>query len=254
MSGTVVVRASASERGAEPRRWSPARVAGGLVLAAWAALFWFLALSGRVNLYLSTRTSWVVPVGAVLLTLAAAGRLAAARERRPDPLGRREAVVMALMVLPVVVVLTLPPATLGSFSASKKATFSSAGFASIYGQITDTSQITLLSVAAAQTSTEGAKALAKRAGDQVDFVGFVTPAPGKTDEFFLTRYVITCCVADATIVQVHVVNVVPGRFQPNDWVEVKGSIYPIGREVIVNATSADSIVKVPAPSRPYLTP
>ena len=77
-----------------------------------------------------------------------------------------------------------------------------------------------------------------------------TPA----DEFFLTRYVITCCVADATIVQVRVVNVVPGRFQPNDWVEVKGTIYPIGREVILNAASADSIVKVARPERPYLTP
>jgi putative membrane protein len=225
------------------------------VLAAWAAMFWFLALSGRVNLYLSTRTSWVVPVGAVLLTLAAAGRLVAARVRRPDPLRRREAVVMALMVLPVVIVLALPPATLGSFSAKNKTTFSSVSFASIYGQITDTSEITLLSVAAAQTSTDGAKALAKRAGDPVDFVGFVTRyADTPADEFLLTRYVITCCVADATIVQVRVVNVVPGRFQPNDWVDVKGLIYPIGREVIVNATSADSIVKVPRPSRPYLTP
>ena len=225
------------------------------MLAAWAAMFWFLALSGRVNLYLSTRTSWVVPVGAVLLTVAAAGRLVAARVRLPDPLRRREAVVMALMVLPVVIVLALPPATLGSFSAKNKTTFSSVSFASIYGQITDTSEITLLSVAAAQTSTDGAKALAKRAGDPVDFVGFVTRyADTPADEFLLTRYVITCCVADATIVQVRVVNVVPGRFQPNDWVDVKGLIYPLGREVIVNATSADSIVKVPRPSRPYLTP
>jgi uncharacterized repeat protein (TIGR03943 family) len=254
MSGTIALRDRAKDRDAEPRGWSPARLGGGLVLGAWAALFWFLALSGRVNLYLSTRTSWVVPVGAVLLTLAAAGRLLAGRVRRPDPLARREAVVMALMVLPVVIVLALPPATLGSFSASRKAKFSTVSFASIYGEITDTSQITLLSVAAAQTSTDGAKALAKRAGDAVDFVGFVTPSPGKADEFFLTRYVITCCVADATVVQVRVVNVVPGRFQANDWVDVRGLIYPIGREVIVNATSADSIVKVPRPSRPYLTP
>jgi uncharacterized repeat protein (TIGR03943 family) len=162
---------------------------------------------------------------------------------------------MTLMVLPVVVVLALPPATLGSFSASTKAPFSSAGFASIYGQITATSPITLLSVAAAQTSTDGAKALAKRAGGPVDFVGFVTRyADTPADEFLLTRYVITCCVADATIVQVRVVNVVPGRFQTNDWVEAKGLIYPIGRQVIVNATSADSIVEVPRPSHPYLTP
>jgi len=255
MSETVLARPGTTARARSPRGWSPTRLAGAAVLGAWAVLFWVLQLSGRVNLYLSTRTSWVVPVGAVLLTAAAAGRVAAARVPSPQPLRRREALVMAGMVLPVVVVLALPPATLGSFSATKKATFSSVSFASIYGQITDTSQITLLSVAAAQTSTEGARALAKRAGASVDFVGFVTTYPDTpADEFFLTRYVITCCVADATIVQVRVVNVVPGRFQPNDWVEVKGTIYPIGREVILNATSADSIVKVARPERPYLTP
>jgi uncharacterized membrane protein YcgQ (UPF0703/DUF1980 family) len=50
---------------------------------------------------------------------------------------------------------------------------------------------------------------------------------------------------------VRVVNVTPGQFQSNDWVEVKGTIYPIGREVIVNASQ---ITSVPQPERPYLTP
>jgi len=47
------------------------------------------------------------------------------------------------------------------------------------------------------------------------------------------------------------VNVPPGRFETNDWVEVRGSIYPLGREVIVNASSVEA---VPRPDRPYLTP
>lgn len=236
----------------EPDPWSPSRVAGGAVLGAWAFLFWFLQLTGRVNLYLSTRTSWVVPVGAVLLTLAAVGRIASARTPRTEPLRRREAVVMALMVLPVIVVLALPTATLGTFSASRKTTFSSSGFSGIYGQITADSPITLLSIASAQTSTEGAAALAKRGGAPVDFVGFVTRfADTPADEFLLTRYVITCCVADSTIVQVRVVNVVPGVVEANDWVEVKGLVYPIGREVFLDATS---VVEVPRPDKPYLTP
>ncbi|MFI5052978.1 MAG: TIGR03943 family protein, partial [Acidimicrobiia bacterium] len=71
------------------------------------------------------------------------------------------------------------------------------------------------------------------------------------DEFLLTRFVITCCVADATVVQVRVVNVTPGRFRQNQWVDVQGQIYPLGREVIVNATS---IGPLPTPAKPYLTP
>jgi uncharacterized membrane protein YcgQ (UPF0703/DUF1980 family) len=66
----------------------------------------------------------------------------------------------------------------------------------------------------------------------------------------LTRYVVSCCVADATVASVRVVNVTPGRFDENDWVEVTGTIYPIGREVIVDATSVGD---VPRPDRPYLS-
>src|SRR5919206_269388 len=78
-----------------------------------------------------------------------------------------------------------------------------------------------------------------------------TFAATQADEFLLTRYVITCCVADATIVQVRVVNVPPGAVQPNDWVDVKGQIYPLGRTMLVNASS---VKVVPRPSHPYLTP
>jgi putative membrane protein len=160
--------------------------------------------------------------------------------------------VLTLMVVPVIVILVLPAATLGTFSAAKKTKFSSVNLKTFYGEITSTSEVTLLSVAIGQTSDEGADALAKRAGSDVDFVGFVTRYPDTpADELLLTRYVITCCVADATITQVRVVNVAPGQFEPNQWIEVKGQIYPIGREVIVNASS---VTGVPRPAKPYLTP
>lgn len=229
---------------------SPARVAGAGVLAGWAALFWWLLLSGRDALYLSTRTRWVVPVGATLLSLAALGRLATARSARPEPIGRREAWIMGAVLAPVVLLASLPPATLGQFSAGTRSSFTTAGVVGA-GDIA-AGELTLIDVAAAQTTPEGERALAARAGETVDFVGFVTRYPDTpADEILLTRYVVTCCVADATIAQVRVVNVTPGRFRPNDWVEVVGTIYPIGREVIVDATS---VTPVERPARPYLTP
>jgi uncharacterized repeat protein (TIGR03943 family) len=254
MKDSVAVRGTAHERshGSElPRTWSPGRVAGGLVLAAWAALFWFLLLTGRDDLYLSTRTSWVVPVGAALLAAAAAGLIVSARVRSPRPIGSRDAWVMGLMVLPVVMILALPPATLGSFSANKRPGFSSAGFG---GSLADpgSGPLTLVDVAAAQYSKAGEQALARRAGEQIDFIGIVTRFPDTpAGEFLLTRYIVTCCVADATTAQVRVVNVPPGQFQANDWVEVRGSIYPLGKQVIVNATSVEAVLR---PARPYLTP
>jgi uncharacterized repeat protein (TIGR03943 family) len=252
MSG-VISRAGADRAAARPATtvWSASRVAGASVLAAWAALFWFLLVTGRHAFYLSTRTAWVVPVAAVLLSAGAVGRLAAARTSSPEPLGRREAVVMGVMVLPVVLIAFLPPATLGSFAAGKRSAFVATG-AAASGDI-GSGELTLVDIAAGQTTKEGERALAARAGEHVSFVGFVsryddTPA----DEFLLTRYVVTCCVADATPAQVRVVNVPAGAFETNEWVRVDGTIYPVGREVIVDADPS-GIQTAPRPSRPYLT-
>jgi uncharacterized repeat protein (TIGR03943 family) len=252
MSGAVMTRPDERRRvGTAPRRrWSPARVGGAVVLGAWATLFWFLWLSGRDALYLSTRTEWIVPVAAVILTAATIGRLGSARVARPEPIHRPELAVMAAMVVPVLLVLALPPATLGTFSADKRAGFAGSGVSSSSGDISS-GELTLVDVAAGQTSPEGERALAGRAGETVTFVGFVTRfADTDADEFLLTRYVVTCCVADATVAQVRVVNVTPGAFDDNEWVEVTGTIYPIGREVIV---TADAIEPVERPDRPYLS-
>jgi uncharacterized membrane protein YcgQ (UPF0703/DUF1980 family) len=58
-------------------------------------------------------------------------------------------------------------------------------------------------------------------------------------------------VADATSAQVRVVNVPPGRFKPDDWVRVTGRVYPLGSEILVDASAVEPI---PQPDRPYLTP
>ncbi|HEU4355014.1 MAG TPA: TIGR03943 family protein [Actinomycetota bacterium] len=253
MRDAVVIRGTTPVHAAETRtrHVSPSRLAGAAVLGAWALLFWWLLLSGRENLYLSTRTQWVVPIGATLLTLASLGRLATVRAREREPVRRREAWIMGALVAPVVLIMALPPATLGQFSAGKRSSVASAGVATSAADI-GSGALTLVDVAAGQTTPEGETALAARAGEQVDFVGFVTRFDDTpADELLLTRYVVTCCVADATIAQVRVVNVTPGAFQPNDWVEVRGAIYPIGREVIVNAAD---VQPVPRPEKPYLTP
>jgi putative membrane protein len=249
MSGVSSVTSGLGTQPA-PRAWSASRVGGGVVLGAWAALFWFLLVSGRDAFYLSTRTTWVVPVAAILLTAAALGRLVTARSGRAEPLARRELGVLVAMAVPVLLVMALPPATLGSFSASKRAAFSGAGIESSPSEIAS-GDLTLVDVAAAQTSPEGERALAARAGEPVAFVGFVTRYDDTpADEFLLTRYVVSCCVADAMVAQVRIVNVTPGAFADGDWVEVAGTIYPLGREVIVNASTVSAVAR---PPRPYLS-
>jgi len=121
MSGAVTLRGVPRADTAPWRGWSHARLAGAFVLAAWAGLFWFLWLSGRVAFFLSSRTDWIVPVAAVLLTAATVGRVVSARVRSPEPLLVRALWIAGLLVLPVVLILAAPPATLGTFSAGKRA-------------------------------------------------------------------------------------------------------------------------------------
>lgn len=232
--------------------WSPLRIVMALVLAGWSGLYWYLLITGRMNLYLSTRTSWIAPMGAIVLALAAVGLLLASRVRSPSTLKRAHAVVAAALLVPVVLVVASPPSTLGSFSASKKASFSGKGLQTYWGRFDANSDITLFFVAAAQFWPGGTDLLAKRAGSDVDFVGFVDRNPDTpADEFLLTRFVVTCCVADATVIQVRVVNVPAGAFATDEWVEVKGQIYPVGKEIIV---TADTVDEVSAPEVPYITP
>jgi uncharacterized repeat protein (TIGR03943 family) len=233
-----------------PARVSPERLLGVVALGFWAVLFVWLLVTGRTALYLSSRTAWVVPVGAVIMCVALAGRLLSLRTRRPEPITARAALGTVLIVLPVVSLLALPPAALGSFAASRRATLVGAG---AFGSSSDAlarGPVSLFEVAGALRSRDGMRALAQRAGTDVTFVGFVIrPREMPADEFMLTRFLISCCAADALSIQVRVVDAPPGRLSADDWVRVRGKIYPVGREVVVEASD---ITRVRRPTRPYL--
>lgn len=231
--------------------WSPRRIATMFALAAWAAVFWFLMATERTSFYLSSRTDWLVPVGAITLTLAAVGRCLSLRTGDDEPLRRSDAWSVGLIVVPVILVLTLPPASLTSFAATRRSSFSSAGFTTSAEELAE-GELSLADVAGALRSEDAMKALVDRAGTEVTFTGFVTREPGMpADEFVLTRFLISCCVADALSVEARVVGAPPGGFEKDQWVRVRGDFYPLGGEVIVDAAE---VTKVPRPQKPYLNP
>ena len=156
-------------------RWSPLRLATAVTLAAWASVFWFLLVTGRTTLYLSTRTAWVVPMGAAVLSLAALARLATARSGHRELLSRARAVSLGVVILPAVLVLSLPPTALGSYAASRRAV---AGAGIVPEGDISSGQLTLVDVAAAKWSKDAQRQIVRRAGTRVTFVGFVAEEPG----------------------------------------------------------------------------
>jgi uncharacterized repeat protein (TIGR03943 family) len=232
-------------------RWSASRLASAVVLAGWAVMLWWLVIAGRWPLFLSPRTFWVLPMGATLVTAGAAAAFLASRAGTPRPLGAGRAWGLFLLAVPVVVVLALPPSSLGSFAASRRSGVVGTGFVPAGGTI-GSGPITLLEVAAAENSPAVMGQLAGRAGSPVTFEGIVSRDPDTpADEFLLTRFVVTCCLEDALVIQVRVVDVTPGKYPNDQWVSVRGPLYPVGTQVILDA---QSVRPIPRPSRPYLTP
>ncbi len=149
------------------------------------------------------------------------------------------------------ILLALPPVTLGAYAAGKRSSFSGSALGASARIVSG--PIDFVDIAASQTTKEGQAALRARAGEVVSLEGFVTIEAGDgPDEFRLTRFIITCCVADATIAQVRVVGAPPGSVSGDEWVSVTGRMYPLGNDVLIAANGAPQ--QIPVPDNPYLTP
>lgn len=232
-------------------RWSATRLAVAGALAVWAVLFWFLLVADRTSLYYSSRTDWLAPVGAVFLTIAMIGRLSTARVSQPDPLSGKNIRILALLVAPALLILLFPPATLGSYAVAKRSTSVTGAYVEVTGRDLSRGDLSLIDIFGLRYTDDLAN-LAPRAGTTSSFTGFVSLMPGGgADEFQLNRFMISCCPGDAVNIQLRVVGAPPGQVKVDEWVRVTGRIYPIGSEVIVDASE---VLKIDRPKRPYLNP
>lgn len=92
------------------------------------------------------------------------------------------------------------------------------------------------------------------AGQKVNVQGFVVYPPGLSSQYLLvTRFVITCCAADAYPVSLPVK--LPGNrdsYQPDTWIDVKGQMITETlkdrRQLVIEATE---VKEIPEPEDPY---
>jgi uncharacterized repeat protein (TIGR03943 family) len=231
--------------------WSISRLATGFALAIWASAFWFLIAADRAAFYFSSRTTWLAPVGAVTLTAAMVGRFLSARASRPEPVTRRQLGTLAFLIIPAVLITAFPPAALGSFAVGRRSTAIKGAYVSVSGRDLSKGDLSLRDIFGLSYNGDLDK-LAPRAGSTSSFTGFVTKDPSDgADEFRLNRFMISCCPGDAVNIQLRIVGAPPGEFEADDWVRVTGKVYPIGAEVIVDASEVEDVAR---PKHPYLNP
>lgn len=75
------------------------------------------------------------------------------------------------------------------------------------------------------------------------------------DQFMIARYVVTCCVADATVAGIVVRSPQAASLAADQWVEVSGVFEPgkLGTEDLP-ILSASAVAEAEVPSQPYLYP
>lgn len=164
-----------------------------------------------------------------------------------------------LLLLPVAALVLIAPAPLGAYAAGRQRQATppgnaDLGFAPLPAVVDGARPITIgeFLQRAVWDTKHGL------AGERVRLAGFVVPRKGHPDEFQLTRFVISCCAADALAVDVTVQRIDGAVPAANEWVSVEGTwVEPSGGDYDLEAgppliaIDADTITPVAEPANPY---
>jgi uncharacterized repeat protein (TIGR03943 family) len=236
---------------------SPTRLARCIALLCWAGFFDWLWLSDEWQRFVGPRTAWVVPFGAIALTLAALGYLSTVRARSTsDRLSLRELVALTVLVAPVLLVFAIPSPSLGSFAVQRKEgtkTFEAAARRTPPPNAPLDPAFIMTLTWAAQNSKEAEPLL----GRPLNLIAFVSQEPDADGtEMEITRFISACCAADAVPASVKVaadpeLKALP-KLSADTWVQVKGIVAIVpSREY---GALASSVEAVDEPDNPYLPP
>lgn len=168
---------------------------------------------------------------------------------------------VALVLLPIVLGIAVPPQPLGASALANR---------EVNAGLNQTTMPGIVGAAAQKAATDknvldwwktfrASSAVnqdEKVIGQEAKVVGFVyKDAKYGNDHFMLTRYMVSCCVADASALGLVVAAPEAAQLEDDQWVEVTGVFAPGDLEswkmpVIV----ARSITPVSVPDQPYLYP
>jgi uncharacterized repeat protein (TIGR03943 family) len=216
-----------------------------LLLALGATAVWLWRSGDALNYVRPGLVPLVLAAGVVLLALGllppmgllGTGLASSADGPGGDPGGHQHrARVGWLLLVPVLVVLLVQPAALGSYAVSSRTVVpgGASGFPSLAAPVRGAVPMTM-----AEFVTRAVRDPAQSlAGVRVRLTGFVAPAKDG-DGYRLTRFVIFCCAADAEALQV-AVRGDPAPRARDQWLEVEGTWVP-------RPPAADDDVSPPPP-------
>ncbi|HEX6508331.1 MAG TPA: TIGR03943 family protein [Chloroflexota bacterium] len=221
-----------------------------LLVAVFIGKLW---VTGTLGYYVNNRTIWIVIIGGLLFTCVGAVTLwRSTQDAEHD--GLRLSWRTLVFLVPVAIGIALPARPLSASSGQS----SSLGALQLASHVSSGSPGDTFGYWVSELG--GHPDAAWWAGKKVSLVGFVSQGSGlPSRSFILGRYLVTCCVVDATLfgfpVQLLDSQRVPaqgawiqvsGTFGRRYWTDPSGEQYPL----IEHAR----IVPARIPSSPYLSP
>jgi len=261
-----------------------------LLLLALALFLYTRLASGTLFFYINQRFmayTMIAIVGLVFVALSyrPAGRRPASRAREHDPEhdpghehthahshehdhehghehGHNHRLTwtgVALVLLPIVLGVVVPPQPLGAAAiGNREVNVTSTGSAlpaavraAAAKDAADKNQLDWLN-----TFAGSAHPAEDFAGQPVDVIGFVfRDERFGANQFMVTRFVVSCCVADANVAGMVVETPDAAALAADQWVQVRGVLAPgqLGERSLPVVVAA-SITPVDAPPQPYLYP
>ena len=230
------------------------RLMQSLLVTALAAYLIRLLVGGKLNNYIHQRFTYLIVI-AILLLLILAGLGFLSLGRLPSSKTKMATLPLYIMALPVIFGFFIPIKPLSNEALQSKGV--NMGFADLANQseqdLIPSEMRTILDwVRLLKAENETPSFI----GQEAKVVGFVFLDPRlEAHQFAVARFVIACCVADATAVAM-VIDLPDQDLPPEGaWVEVSGTMDIINVEdediPLIHATQ---IKVIPIPDDPYLFP
>ena len=240
------------------------RALKGLILIGLALFLTHLIVSGKLLFYINPRFAWLTWIAAILLTLIAT----AYQRTRPDTSlhsGHENGshqhsdenpwIGLALVALPLLLGILVPPKPLGAQAVSvREVNTDGLGLQGDEQTLTvDKAQRNILDWLRAFSAADDPGTFS---GQNAGVVGFVfRDGSYNVDQFMVSRFVLSCCVADATVLGLIVSWPDSSNLSNDAWVEVEGT-FQLGQfdgkttPILV----ADRVTRTEPPRQPYLYP
>ena len=241
-----------------------------LILVGTAIFFADKLFNGTLYYYIAPRFAWLVLLAVVLLIALAQsyGLFNKGQEAEGDAAhdhrhhgeaahshARPSMWPLLIVAMPLILGVAVPAQPLGTSAIANRGISNEIAFAA-------SAQSTLTIVAGERNVLDWAMAMSDNPdpaafnGEEADVVGFVYRDPTfAPEQFMVARFVLVCCVADATPVGLVVEWAEADQLQPDTWVRVQGVFTAGARDgrpqpVLI----AEAVTPMEPPAQPYLYP